>query len=288
MKKQRGRLKSSYSVAMKSIPRRRQNSPPKGSTGVASNLFVLFFIIHLFSASFLNALELPPLRGRVNDLAQLMPSERARNLEALLTRFEIETGHQIAVLTVPSLEGENIEDFSIRVAETWKLGKKGFDNGVILLVAKDDRKLRIEVGYGLEGVLPDALASRIIREVIVPRFRANDYAGGIEAGVEAIRKTIRGEPLPEKARAGARSNSNDLFLTSFVLFLPLLIAFMTILEGRRHTKRAGIWSARGQRRPVFWGSGSGWGGFSGGGDIGGSGFSGGGGGFGGGGASGSW
>src|SRR5215510_10333393 len=121
------------------------------------------------------ALDVPPLRGRVNDYAGLIPTDKARALEERLASFEAETGHQIAVLTIPSLEGDSLEDFSIRVADAWKIGKKGFDNGAILLIARDDRRLRIEVGYGLEGVMPDAIASRIIREVITPRFRSGDF-----------------------------------------------------------------------------------------------------------------
>ncbi|HEY4491658.1 MAG TPA: TPM domain-containing protein, partial [Acidobacteriota bacterium] len=149
----------------------------------------------LLTHSFAVALEVPQLRGRVNDLADILPSDRARLLEERLAAFEKETGHQIAVLTIPSLEGDPLEDFSIRVAESWKIGQKGFDNGAILLVAQKERKLRIEVGYGLEGVLPDAIANRIIREVIVPRLRENDYAGGIEAGVNAILQVTKGESL---------------------------------------------------------------------------------------------
>src|SRR5215467_6388004 len=151
------------------------------------------------------ALDVPPLQGRINDYAGLIPADRARALEERLARFEAETGHQIAVLTIPSLKGDSLEDFSIRVAEAWKIGQKGFDNGAILLIVRDDRKLRIEVGYGLEGVLPDAIASRIIREIIVPRFRANDYAGGIEAGVNALLTVARGEKLPAAPPRKAQS-----------------------------------------------------------------------------------
>ena len=287
MKRLRAHLKSSSSREMKAIPPRRESSLPTVLTIHSSALFLSLFIIRLFSAPLLYALEVPPLRGRVNDLAGLMPAERAIALGKRLARFEQETGHQIAVLTVARLEGEDMEGFSIKVAETWKIGKKGFDNGVILLIARDDRKLRIEVGYGLEGVLPDALASRIIREVVVPRFRASDYAGGIEAGVEAIQKTIRGENIPETARPRTGSKNNLFFSTLFILFLPLLMVFMMVLEGRRHARRAGFWSGRG-RRPAYWDSGFGGGGSGGEGGFGGGGFSGGGGGFGGGGASGSW
>src|SRR6476660_10226027 len=151
------------------------------------------------------ALNVPPLRGRVNDYAGMLPADRAQALEERLARFESETGHQIALLTVPSLEGDSLEDFSIRVAESWKIGKKGVDNGAILLIARDDRRLRIEVGYGLEGVLPDAIANRIINEVITPRFRSGDFAGGIEAGIDTMFKVTKGEVLPERSRTGGRN-----------------------------------------------------------------------------------
>src|SRR5919109_2753449 len=158
----------------------------------------LLFVPTIFPMAL--ALDVPALRGRVNDYAGLISSNKAQELEGRLAQFEKETGHQIAVLTIPSLEGDALEEFSIRVAESWKIGQKGFDNGAILIVAQKDRKLRIEVGYGLEGVLPDAIANRIISEVIVPRFRENDYSGGIEAGVNAILQVTKGEALPELAR----------------------------------------------------------------------------------------
>src|SRR5262249_6186098 len=152
-------------------------------------------ILLLFASThFAFALDVPPLKGRVNDYAGLMPGY-VGSLEERLSSFEQETGHQIAVLTVPSLEGEDIESFGIKVAENWKIGKKTHDTGAILIVGPKDRRLRIEVGYGLEGVLPDATANRIIQEVIVPRFRNNDYPGGIEAGIDAIMMTIKIEPL---------------------------------------------------------------------------------------------
>ena len=141
-------------------------------TRLAGILFLLFFVLE----SAVSALDVPPLRGRINDYAALLPGDRAQALESRLAAFEKETGHQVAVLTVPGLEGDSLEDFSIRVAEAWKIGKKGFDNGAILLVAQKDRKLRIEVGYGLEGVLPDAIANRIVQEVIVPRFRCREIS----------------------------------------------------------------------------------------------------------------
>src|SRR5262249_34191838 len=146
---------------------------------------VICFLLLFFAAPAL-AIDAPPLKGRVNDYAGLLPRDREAALEQKLAQFENTTGHQIAVLTIPSLEGEDIEGFGIKVADKWKIGQKGFDNGAILIIAPKDRRLRIEVGYGLEGVLPDAIANRIIQEIIVPRFKAGDYPGGIEAGVDAI------------------------------------------------------------------------------------------------------
>jgi uncharacterized protein len=179
------------------------------------------------------ALDVPPLQGRINDYAGLIPADRARALEERLARFEAETGHQIVVLTIPSLKGDSLEDFSIRVAEAWKIGKKGFDNGAILLIARDDRKLRIEVGYGLEGVMPDAIASRIIREEITPRFRSGDFAGGIEAGVDAILKVTQGEPLPERARptVGTRASQGTSLIT--ILMITAMLALFIGMTRRR-------------------------------------------------------
>lgn len=133
-----------------------------------------------------SALEVPYLSGRVNDHAGLLSPSASARIEDTLRAWEKKTGHQAAVLILPSLEGEALEDFSIKVARTWALGRKGADDGVLLLVAKNDRKLRIEVGRGLEGDLPDALAGRIIQDEIVPRFRSGDFEGGVSAGVDAM------------------------------------------------------------------------------------------------------
>ncbi|HXG53243.1 MAG TPA: TPM domain-containing protein [candidate division Zixibacteria bacterium] len=188
------------------------------------------------------ALEVPPLRGRVNDLAGMLPPERIARLEQRLAAFESETGHQVAVLTIPSLEGDDLESFSIRVAESWKIGQKGFDNGAILLVARDDRKLRIEVGYGLEGVIPDAIASRIVRETIVPRFRRNDFAGGIEAGVEEILRAARGEKLPDAPRRSAPENGSAWAPLLFLLLIPTYLASHLVARRRRRAPLVGALS----------------------------------------------
>ena len=150
-----------------------------------------------------------------------------------MAAFERETGHQIAVLTLPSLQGDTLEGFSIRVAEAWKIGQKGFDNGAILLIVRDDRKLRIEVGYGLEGVLPDAIANRIISEVIVPRFRENDYAGGIEAGVNAILQVTKGEPLPESARKSTKGGASPAPSLLTALTMTAILALFIGMTQRR-------------------------------------------------------
>jgi uncharacterized protein len=201
-----------------------------------ARLFIAGLVLLLAPTIFFSlapALDVPPLRGRVNDYAGLIPSDRARALEERLARFEAETGHQIAVLTIPSLKGDSLEEFSIRVAEAWKIGKKGFDNGAILLVARDDRRLRIEVGYGLEGVLPDAIASRIIREVITPRFRSGDYAGGIDAGVEAILKVTRGEVLPERARPAPGPTASEGGSLHNILMITAMLALFIGMTRRR-------------------------------------------------------
>src|SRR5262252_256969 len=136
-----------------------------------------------------SALDVPPLTGRIVDLARVLPASDADQLTAQLKTHEDKTGNQVAVLIIPSLEGESLEEFSHRVATTWKLGQKGTDNGALLLVAIGERKVRIEVGYGLEGALTDARSAQIIRNEIVPRFRAGDVPGGVTAGVNAIVKT---------------------------------------------------------------------------------------------------
>jgi uncharacterized protein len=247
---------------------------------------ILFSILlYLFTFALAAALDVPPLRGRVNDYARVMSQDQVRSLESRLDQFEQETGHQVAVLTIPTLDGEDIEGFSIRVAENWKIGKKGFDNGVILVVAVKDRRLRLEVGYGLEGVLPDAIANQIISEYIVPRFRSQDYGGGIIAGIDAVLKVIKKEPLPEATRKkGGKPPSG---LNSFAMLAVTLGLFGLMAFASANRRRNRMWATRGRHYPpIFWGGGGfgGGGGFSGGGG----GFSGGGGSFGGGGASGSW
>jgi uncharacterized protein len=216
-----------------------------------------------------------------------MKRDQVQSLETQLAQLERDTGHQVAVLTIPALDGEDIEGFSIRVADNWQIGKKGFDNGVILVVAIKDRRLRLEVGYGLEGILPDAIAKRIASDYIIPHFRSQDFGGGIVAGIDAVQKVIRKEPLPESARKtqGRGSELNSVAMLAITFGILGLMAFASITN----RQRSGLWGTRGRRGPMIWGGPGGWGGggFGGGGSDGG-GFTGGGGGFGGGGASDSW
>ncbi|MEY3136942.1 MAG: hypothetical protein RL580_674, partial [Pseudomonadota bacterium] len=150
---------------------------------------------------------MPELKTRVTDLADVIPADREAALEATLAEFERRKGSQIAVLLVPSTAPEEIEQYSIRVVDAWKLGRKGVDDGALLIIATDDRRLRIEVGRGLEGVLTDLTSNRIITEIIRPRFRDGDYAGGVEAGVDRIIRLVDGEPLPEP-EAGANGGGS--------------------------------------------------------------------------------
>jgi uncharacterized protein len=246
-----------------------------------------------------DALEVPFLEGRVNDLAGLLDAEVEQRIEEKLAAFERERGAQVAVLTLPSLEGESLEDFSIRVVETWKLGREGVDDGALLLVAQAERQLRIEVGYGLEGVLPDAVARRIVDNVITPRFRQGDFEGGLEAGVDAVLQVLSGEALPAVARRESPGpKAGIVILIAIVILLYFAISIWRGLRRLRRGVTAANWSSRrGGGSPWIFtgGAGSPWistgrGGSRGSSRSGGGfgGFSGGGGRFGGGGASGRW
>ena len=141
----------------------------------------------------------PPYSAPVVDLTKTLTREQQAALSRMLQEFEARKGSQIAVLLVPTTQPEEIEQYSIRVGEQWKTGRKSVDDGAIMVVAKNDRAVRIEVGYGLEGALNDATANRIIREAVLPRFREGDFYGGISAGVDRMMRVIDGEPLPEPA-----------------------------------------------------------------------------------------
>jgi uncharacterized protein len=267
----------------------------------------------------------PPLTGRVVDRTATLSSSDVASLDGTLKDFEARKGSQVAVLIVPTTQPETIEQYSLRVAEAWKIGRKKIDDGAILVVAKDDRKLRIEAGYGLEGALTDVTAKRIIDEVITPKFRSGDFAGGISDGVNRILRVIDGEPLPPPAQ---RQQNSGLFGQLDPLNPFLIVAVIVVggifrgLLGRLF----GSLATGGLVAALFWfiaaslelsvitgviaflvtmfcdamtssggaGRGGGWVSSGGGGYSGGSsssdsgGFSGGGGSFGGGGASGSW
>jgi uncharacterized protein len=153
----------------------------------------------LFSSASVYGQKVPFLGGRVNDDANILSSSTITGLNRQLKAFEDSTSNQVVVLTINTLGDENLEEYSVNVAQTWKLGQKGKDNGVLLLVVKDDRKIRIEVGYGLEGTLTDALCSVIIQREILPKFRNGDYDGGVEAGITSILGAINGTFTAEKA-----------------------------------------------------------------------------------------
>jgi uncharacterized protein len=170
----------------------------------------------------------PPLTGRVVDQTGTLSSGDIAALTQTLRDFEARKGSQVAVLIVPTTAPETIEQYSIRVAEAWKVGRKKIDDGAILVVAKDDRKLRIEVGYGLEGNLNDVTAKRIIDEIITPKFRSGDFAGGISAGIDRIIRVIDGEALPAPA---ARQKPSSVSLENFDPLNPFLIIPVLLFGG---------------------------------------------------------
>ncbi len=252
----------------------------------------------------------PPLKQHINDLTATLDAAQTQTLEARLAAFETGKGSQLAVLIVPTTQPESIEQFSIRVVEAWKLGRKGVDDGALLLIAKNDHTLRIEVGYGLEGVLNDATAHRIVDEIIVPDLKRGDFYSGIDAGTAAMIKVVSGEPLPPPAQHVAASGKYNFETLLFVAFgivvvvggmlramlgrFPAALLMGGVLGALAWLTVAPILIAVlvGLMAFVFvlLGGGSGlgmYGGFGGGGGSGG-GYSGGGGGFGGGGASGNW
>lgn len=281
--------------------------------GAALGVLLLVFALSAWSQ-----VAVPELSRRVTDLTATLSADQVSRLDNSLAGFEAKTGSQIAVLIVPTTEPEDIAQFGIRVGDKWKIGRAKVDDGVILIVAKDDRKLRLEVGYGLEGAIPDAIAKRVIAEIITPYFKTGDFAGGIDAGVQQLMRLIEGESLPapvasqgqddealfsvlvvggviagwllsllmNRPAAGAVAALGSGALGAFLMGLTPLLLFLAgfvyfvVASGFRNR---GGWSSGGGYGGGSWGGGS-WGG---GGGAGGS-WGGGGGGFGGGGASGSW
>lgn len=250
--------------------------------------YVLFLLILAFSISqTLFSLDVPRLTGRVNDYANILSAGQEAELENLLRDTEEKTSAQVALLTINSLAGEALEDFSIRVVEKWELGQEERDNGVLLLVAMADRKVRIEVGYGLEPILTDAKSGYIIRKFIVNQFKKGNYFAGIKSGLGAVTGIIKKEfditpeQLSKFKKEESRSKGSHFPVGVIVFIIILLLSFFKRGTRGRGYRTGTPW--------IFYGGGLGGrssrssfgGGFSGG-------FSGGGGSFGGGGASGSW
>lgn len=186
-----------------------------------TTLLLLGFFLFLSLQGVAVALDVPPLKGRVNDYASMLSAATVTQMEQSLKQFELDQSTQIVVLTIPSLENDSLEVFSIKVAEAWKIGQKGLDNGAILLVARNERKVRIEVGYGLEGSLTDLTSGRIIRGVIVPHFKKGDFDGGIMAGLNTMMGAVRGEfsaeDVPRKS-GGEGDSDGFLFMLIMMVF----------------------------------------------------------------------
>jgi len=261
---------------------------------------------------------IPPLTGRVVDETASLSAEQKRALEVKLQDFEQRKGSQIAVLLTGTTFPEPIESYSIRVADTWKIGRKGVSDGILVVVAKSDRAMRLEIGYGLEGAIPDAMARRLIDEVFIPGFREDNFYEGLSAGIDRMIKVVDGEPLPEASVPNAGNGGLRSIESYFVLFMVATLAVGGLLRGLLGRLPAALvvgagigflaWmivapmlvallagivafviTLVGGGMPGRLGRGGfGGGGFGGGGFGGGGGFSGGGGGFGGGGASGRW
>jgi uncharacterized protein len=240
------------------------------------------------------AREVPPLAARVNDTADMLSPQAEQQLEQKLKSYEERSQQQFALLTIDTLDGDPLEDFSIRVVEAWKLGKKGKDDGLLLLIVKNDRKLRIETGYGLEGDITDAFAARVIRNVLAPALRGGKVEQGVDQAFNVLMQKASGQAVPQEAIAPPQDRKPRKSPFGLFALLFLIIPFvLPLFFGRRRRDGVSPWLLG-----ALGGMSSGWGsgrGYSGGGSFGGGGFggggggfSGGGGGFGGGGSSGSW
>ena len=256
-------------------------------------LLVAGAIVLWFASFALAALDFPALTGRVVDQAGVMNATSRANVDAKSKELEDKSGIQLVVATVKSLQGGDIETYANQLFRFWKLGEAKKNNGVLLLVAPTEHKVRIEVGYGLEGTLTDALSSVIISSAIVPRFKTGDFSGGIERGVDGIIGVLSGDSAEWQRKVNVRTDESS---TDFDKLFPLLFFAVLFLVMWYLIRHAGGGPGAGGRRggvgPIIlgsgWGGGFGGGGFSGGGGFDGGGFSGGGGSSGGGGASGGW
>ncbi|MEK7810767.1 MAG: YgcG family protein [Pseudomonadota bacterium] len=182
-----------------------------------------FLLVLLLCGTAQAEVAVPKLTQRVTDLTATLDTSQIQALDTRLAAFEAAKGAQVVVLILPTTQPEGIEQFAIRVADVWKLGRKGVDDGVLLLVAKDDRKLRIEVGYGLEGALTDAAAKRIVAEIISPAFKRGEFYAGIDAGVSAILGVVEGEPLPQPTQRSAQGGSAETDSFSQMLGIGFVI-----------------------------------------------------------------
>jgi uncharacterized protein len=255
---------------------------------VRALIFLSLLFCFAFRVGVASAAEpaFPALTGRVVDEAHILDAAARSEIERKLASFETKSGRQIVVATLPSLQGYEIEDYGYRLGRQWGIGQKGSNNGALLIVAPNERRVRIEVGYGLEGTLTDAVSRLIIENGILPRFRAGDFTGGIQRGVDDIIQVLSGDAEDFKQRANAQSRTpagpqdlGQFAWVAIILGLWLFFAFRSLKRGRG-----------GSAMPWIIPMGGGWssGGWGGGGFPGGGGFSGGGGSFGGGGASGRW
>ncbi|HMJ93336.1 MAG TPA: TPM domain-containing protein, partial [Allosphingosinicella sp.] len=253
---------------------------------------LLLPLLILFAAVPAAAQNLPQLSGRIVDQADLLPADREAALAGKLEQLERDTSRQLVVVTVPDLQGYSVEDFGFRLGEQWKLGDKEADNGAILLIGLAEKRMRIEVGDGLEPILPDAMAHIIIRDSITPRFKAGDMAGGIEAGTDAIIAQLRAPPEAAEAKAieaqrdqaqtrgRSRSSSGASFVPMIFWAMVIMFVLLSSLRGRGRRGRRGPWGGRrygGSNLPIMlWAlgsaldsrhrsSGGGWGGGGGGG-----------------------
>ena len=243
------------------------------------------FVIVLAAAA--HALTFPQLAGRVVDEANILDATTRQALTEKLAAVEAKSGDQIVVVTLGSLQGTTIEDYGYQLGRHWGIGQKEKNNGALLIVAPGERKVRIEVGYGLEGALTDAVTRLIIQNAILPRFRANDFSGGITRGVDDIIQVVSGDAAEFKRRAAQRPDDTPPAVDVMTLIL-IALALFVILSMMRSSMSRGLGAGRrGGYGPIFIPSGGSWSSGSSGGGSGG-GFSGGGGSFGGGGSSGSW
>jgi uncharacterized protein len=273
-------------------------------------LRLLLAVLLLAAPASAFAQKVPPLSGRVVDAANLLSPEQEAQLTQLSAEVEKASSRQFVVATVPDLQGYPIEDYGYRLGREWKIGQGEANNGIVLIIAPKERKVRIEVGYGLEPVMTDAMSSRIIQDVIVPKFREGDMPAGILAGAAEIGTQMKLPLEAAEARAKAQLDQAQSsrkrskggvsgFVAIFWVIVVLFFVFSSIFGGRRRGRRyrggvgsdiaqVVLWSALNSASRGGWGGGGGGGGSSWGGGGGGGGFSGGGGSFGGGGASGSW